>query len=78
MGTEVFIDEEAALGFHVWVAELELLVGTARGRLVDQVNSQTFLSFDPKMLALTLPISARASLDELMVVRPFSSMVLLS
>lgn len=39
MGTpEVFVDEEAALGFHVWVAELELLVGTAKGRQIDQVR----------------------------------------
>jgi hypothetical protein len=26
-----YVDEEEALGFHVWVAELELLVGNARG-----------------------------------------------
>ena len=36
VGLEDYIDEERALGFHVWVAELELLVGTAKGRQVDQ------------------------------------------
>lgn len=38
MEPEVYVDEDRALGFHIWVAELELLVGTARGRDVDQVN----------------------------------------
>ncbi len=37
--SEVYVDEDRALGFHVWVAELELLVGTARGRSIDQVCS---------------------------------------
>ena len=32
-----YIDEDRALGFNVWVAELELLVGMAKGRSVDQV-----------------------------------------
>jgi len=36
--SEVYVDEDRALGFHVWVAELELLVGTARGRNIDQVG----------------------------------------
>jgi hypothetical protein len=36
--SEVYVDEDRALGFHVWVAELELLVGTARGRDIDQVR----------------------------------------
>ena len=31
------MDEEEALGFHVWVAELELLVGTSKGRQANQV-----------------------------------------
>lgn len=35
---DIYIDEDRALGFHVWVAELELLVGTSRGRHVDQVS----------------------------------------
>ena len=35
--TEVYVDEDRALGFHVWVAELELLVGTTKGRQIDQV-----------------------------------------
>ena len=34
---EVYVDEDRALGFNVWVAELELLVGTSRGRTIDQV-----------------------------------------
>ena len=35
-----FIDEEEALSFNVWVAELELLVGNARGnRRVDPIYS---------------------------------------
>ena len=39
VGLEDYIDEERALGFHVWVAELELLVGTAKGRQVDQARN---------------------------------------
>ena len=35
---EVYVDEDRALGFHVWVAELELLVGTSKGRQIDQVK----------------------------------------
>ncbi len=35
---EVYVDEDRALGFHVWVAELELLVGTTKGRQIDQVS----------------------------------------
>lgn len=27
-----YVDEEDVLGFHVWVAELELLVGNAKGQ----------------------------------------------
>ena len=35
-----FVDEEEALSFNVWVAELELLVGNARGnRRVDPIYS---------------------------------------
>ena len=41
---EPYIDEEVALGFHVWVAELELLVGTAKGRRIDQVQLLTCFS----------------------------------
>lgn len=37
-GLEAYIDEERALEFHVWVAELELLVGTAKERQVDQAS----------------------------------------
>ncbi|PRW58658.1 HEAT repeat-containing 5B isoform X2 [Chlorella sorokiniana] len=32
LGTYTFVDEEELLGFKIWVAELELLVGNARGR----------------------------------------------
>lgn len=36
----MFVDEEEALSFNVWVAELELLVGNARGnRRVDPIYS---------------------------------------
>ncbi|KAL4431040.1 hypothetical protein ABPG75_006296 [Micractinium tetrahymenae] len=31
-GSLAYVDEEALLGFKIWVAELELLVGNARGR----------------------------------------------
>ena len=35
-----FVDEEEALSFNVWVAELELLVGNARGnRRIDPIYS---------------------------------------
>ncbi|KAK9798183.1 hypothetical protein WJX73_010462 [Symbiochloris irregularis] len=34
---EGFLDEEDLLGFHVWVAELELLVGTTKSGRVDPV-----------------------------------------
>ena len=43
VGLEDYIDEERALGFHVWVAELELLVGTAKGRQVDQARNTNSL-----------------------------------
>lgn len=29
--SKLFVDEEEVLGFHIWVAELELLVGNAKG-----------------------------------------------
>jgi hypothetical protein len=34
--TQVFYDEEECLGFGVFVAELELVVGTSKGRRPDQ------------------------------------------
>ena len=35
-----YVDEEEALSFNVWVAELELLVGNARGnRRIDPIYS---------------------------------------
>lgn len=34
--TQVFYDEEECLGFGVFVAELELVVGTSKGRKPDQ------------------------------------------
>ena len=39
---EVYVDEDRALGFHVWVAELELLVGTTKGRQIDQVITRSY------------------------------------
>ena len=35
--TEAYVDEDRALGFIVWGAELELLVWTSSGRTIDQV-----------------------------------------
>ena len=41
---EQYIDEDRALGFNVWVAELELLVGMAKGRNIDQASIAFHLS----------------------------------
>ena len=39
-GAMAYVDEEEALSFNVWVAELELLVGNARGnRRIDPIYS---------------------------------------
>lgn len=43
-GQEAYVDEDRALGFHIWVAELELLVGTAKGRSIDQVRAPEALA----------------------------------
>lgn len=56
-----FVDEEELLGFKIWVAELELLVGNARGRTKpDQVQCFQLL----QKLVVALDRSTRPEVKE--------------
>ncbi|CAL8466413.1 g5949 [Coccomyxa elongata] len=60
--TQYYVDEEEALGFHIWVAELELLVGQARGSKqgVDPVAAMELL----QKLQVTIESSDKARIRE--------------